>query len=153
MNFMLIKITIRRFFELLLVCVAISAVITLLGVFGLLTTRNRIFFGTLAGTIAFICINISMLRNCYFDLQGDRIYFLANISAYLIFAILSFAICFLCSNVVYAWLFSITKFARFTKAGLETHYSALIFHFIGFMTIFFSPIGMKPIIQLADDNE
>ena len=42
MNFILIKITIRRFFELMITCVLISAFITFLNIVDLLTTKSSL---------------------------------------------------------------------------------------------------------------
>lgn len=73
MNFILIKIAIRRFFELLLTSAMISIVITYLHVGEVLVTKASLFAALLAGITVFIFINVRMLRQCFFELRSNSL--------------------------------------------------------------------------------
>ena len=141
----------RRFTELFLSCTIISSIVTVLNILGFLSNKNDLLLGTLCGTAVFVCINVRMLRYYYFDLNGNIVYFVANIAAYLIFTAVCLLIYRFCSSAAYAWLFGITKFGRYTNAELETFRCALIFHGIGFLMNFLAPWGMKEILKLKHE--
>ena len=78
-------------------------------------------------------------------------YFLINISAYLLFAILSFVV-YAFSNEWFTWMFAITKFVRYSNAALATHYSALLFHLLGILMILFAPAKMNWVFESHDEG-
>ena len=153
MNSVTTKIIIRRFIELLLTCAVISSVMTILNLSEAVEGKTCLFMGLLLGTAVFIFVNVIMLRRCYFDLQSKYRYYTANIIAYILFVAVSFAVYFLCSNECYAWIFAITKFARYTNAELSTQHSALLFHGIGLLTVIFAPLGMSWVFMNEDDYD
>ena len=152
MNFSITRVIIRRVAEMLLICIIGSVIITSLNIADILYTRENLLFGTFTGIMTFILINLNMLRNCYFDLQNAKIYYLANITAYLIFTGIWFLIYHFCSNELYTWVFAMTKLGRYTNSGLDDFHAALAFHLLGIITVIFAPIGMNHIIEELIDN-
>lgn len=150
MNFILIKITIRRFFELMITCAVISAVITFLNIVNLLTTKSSLCIALLIGLAVFIFINVRMLRQCYFEFRSNVIYFLVNMSAYLFFAGVTIAVYYLGSKEGFTWLFAVTKFAKYWGFDINNLLSLFLFHIIGLLMVTFAPIGMQWIF--TDDN-
>lgn len=153
MDPILIKITVRRFFELLVTCSVISAFITLLNVAGVLITKNAVCVAMLAGIIMFVLLNVRMLRQCYFEMRSFLIYYSVNLTAYFLFAAVCFAVYFLTSNTCFTWLFAITKFVRFSNLELPTLSSAVLFHIIGVIMVIASPLGMKWIFMFDYDDD
>lgn len=155
---MFIKVAIRRFFELLILCVALSASLTFLNMAGVLATERSLRISLIIGVVVFMVLNTMMLKLCYFAMRNNLNYFAVNTFVYLLFTALSLAIHFLCSNNCYTWLFAITKFVKYSNFHFDTIQSALIFHSIGLLTIILSPIGMswvfkEPVIQNTDQAE
>lgn len=146
----LVKITIRRFFELMITCAIISAAVTFLNIFDVLTTKGSLCNALLIGLTAFVFVNVLMLRQCYFEFRSNVIYFLVNIPAYLFFAGVTIAVYYLCSKECFTWLFAITKFAKYSNLDINNRLSLFLFHIIGLLTVTFAPIGMSWIF--ADDD-
>ena len=143
MNKILIKITIRRFFELMITCAVISAVITCLNIGDILTTEGGLCIALLIGIAVFVLINVRMLRQCYFEFRSNIIYFLVNMSSYLFFAGVTIAVYYLCSKECFTWLFAVTKFAKYLGFDINNLLSLLLFHIIGLLMVTFAPIGMS----------
>lgn len=147
----LIFITIRRFFELLLTCVAISAGITGLYVSEVLVTQDALGAGLIIGLIVFVLVNIPMLRGCYFEFEDNSLYFQVNLTAYACFFATCFAVYHFGSNVWFTWMFAVTKFAKYSNLTVSTFGSALLFHAVGLMMVLFAPLGMSWVF-LQDDE-
>ena len=148
-----IRIAIRRFLELLVTCAVISTVITLLYAMNLLITDFSLRLALITGVVIFILSNVWMLRQCYFEMKSNLIYFLVNISAYLLFAAVCLIIYFLCSKYCFTWMFAITKFVRFSTLGFETFHSVLTFHALGLLMVLLAPIGMGWVFLYDEDEE
>ncbi len=139
-----ITIIIHRFLELFISNLIISSFITILYLIGVLGTRAGVCLALIAGTVVFFFLNVKMLRYYFYDLKKNtRLYYILNITAYLIFAFISFIIYVLGPSELYTWLFAITKLIKFTANGVATHYSALFFHSIGLALIFLIPLGNR----------
>ncbi len=152
MYFLLIKTIIQRFLEILLSCVIISAGVTTLNVTKLVTTNDALCLWLVIGIIVFVFINIELLRQRYFDWESNFLYFLINISAYILFAIVSIIIYF-CSNEYFTWMFALAKFVQYSNAEIATHYSLLLFHILGLLAVIFAPVGMKWVFEDNEDAE
>ncbi len=149
----MIKVIIRRFIELLVSCALFSVIAVFLNIIGLFTTKTAVFTLAFLGAVCWFSLNVFMLRHCYFDLCDRKIYYISNFVAYIIFGICT-VIVYLCfSNSVYGWIFAITKFFKYTNLSLSTVRSAALFHFLGGLMIWLSPIGMKWIFTLEEDEE
>ncbi len=147
MEFSYKRVVIRRFFELLITNFLISLLIIIANVGEILATKAELSKGLLIGTALFLFINVRMLRNCYFDLEGKSGYYLSNAIAYLLFALLSIFLYFFTTDEIYTWLFALTKFIRYTNFQVSTFISVCTFHIIGIFLIFIAPLGMAEIIN------
>lgn len=147
------RIIVRRFLELFFVNTAISAILTLLNIGKVLAGQNSVILGMFVGIAAFVTVNFRMLRHCYFDLRDSFLYYITNIAAYLLFAMLSALVYLVFSSEIYTWLFAMTKFLKYTNIALSVPYSAAVFHLIGFLVIFIAPIGMGWIFLYDDDDD
>lgn len=149
----MINVIIRRFLEMLITCALISAVAVVLNIMGLFTTRISVFILVLLGAILWFSLNVHMLRRCFFDLCDRKAYYISNFIAYAIFGICT-VIVYLCfQSAVYGWIFAITKLFKYTKFSITTAQSAAIFHLFGGLMILLSPIGMKWIFTLGEDEK
>ena len=133
----------RRFTETGLICILISLALTGLFVQEVAAdTMESCFVNLSLGAFLYWILNVFMLRRCYFDLKDKSLYYLVNYASYAAFIFFGICIYYIGNKEVYAWLFSITKFARYSGYGISTFTSAMIFHTIMLITIYLSPIGM-----------
>lgn len=138
-----IKILIHRLADLFITSLVLSALLTVLNRWGILNERQHLALALIIGSVIFFALNVKMLRGCYFVMSKHPVeYYLLNSLAYLLFAIVSFVVYRIFSEEVYVWFFAVTKFVRFTSNGVETVYSAILFHFLGFISVFFAPAGI-----------
>ena len=144
-------LTLQRLFELLVSAIVLSVVGVLLNITKIASTETilTIFLSILV--ILFAAINIFLMRNCFVAIADKRLFYVSNILAYIIFAAVTLVVYECASSRVYTWLFAITKFAHFNSLSISTSLSAAIFHIIGIICIFLSPIGLK--WALIDDME
>lgn len=137
------KIIFRRFTELFGLCIILSALITALYELGIIKTQNSLVLCSFLFVAIFIFINVRMMRWCYFDLVGTHGYYIGNYVAYLIFVGVNFIIYKELNDMIYTWMFAITKFAKYLGPELSTMDSALTFHIIMLMDVAVAPVGMK----------
>lgn len=141
----------RRVAELLLPCVALSFLITILNIKGLVLKRNSVVLMISALVIAFSIFNFTNLRKCYFDIRNKKLFFMLNFLSHAIFAGINFLVLMFANGVVYTWLFSITKGLKFLNVNLI--YSVLLFHLLQLICIVAAPIGMGWIFIENDEAE
>lgn len=125
----------------------LSVLIIISNVGGLLATKAELSLGLVIGTTIFLYINVRMLRNCYFDLDGKSEYYTLNAIAYLFFAMINMFSYFFVADKIYTWLFALTKFIRYTNFEISTFTSVCVFHTMGILLIFVAPLGMKEFID------
>lgn len=149
----LIKVSMRRFLELFVTCAGISAIITLFYQMGFFVSNGILRNVLLAGLAVFVLLNFDMLRAHYYNLENNYRYFLATISAQLVFAAVTFVACRFDSNVLFNWLFAVTKVAKHSNMGMNLFHSVLMFHAVGLLLIVLSPIGMFWLTKQETDDE
>ncbi len=139
---LLLRVTLRRFGELMVKCFLCSSIITAAFEFDIFPSEKPVMLTFLcAGALVFFIINIIKLRCCYFDLKGQKEYYCANFIAYFFFMLAGLITIYI-SNFAYTWVFGITKFLRFTESGPPKYLSAAIFHAVMLLAIICAPIGM-----------
>lgn len=151
------KVIIRRFLELLIPCVAFSAIAVALNVYLFNGSKLAPFIIAFIAAVIWFAINVYMLRCCYIGMQNKKDFFIANFIAYALFGLCT-VIVYLCfSKEVYSWVFAMTKFLRFTRlSDYFAHpivYSVAIFHLLGGLMICLAPIGMSWVFDTYDDEE
>ena len=143
---------IRRFTEMLLWTVFLSIISIFLNFSGIAGSQKMLMVCLSAGVVVFIGINLHMLKQCFFDLRDKKLYYFTNYIAYLFYAAVSIIIYAIGGNTVYAWIFAITKFMRYSSFGISTPLSALIFHLIMLLVIAVAPLGMNWIFTEDEDD-
>ena len=147
-----VRIVIRRFFELLILEVLLSAITTLLFVIkiitGLLTLIALAVF-----VIVFFGINVWQMRCCYFDMRDLKLHYLLNLVALLLFSLINIGISsFFGDQRWYTYLFALTKVFGMFVQSISSEVSAVIFNIICVVTVFLSPIGMTWIADMPAEN-
>ncbi len=136
----------RRFLELILSSLAMSALVTAFNLMKFLNTKPVVTIAITLAWIVFLIFNVLRMRDCYFDLNSTIVFFAANLIAYGLFAYVSLLI-FRWSNVAFAWFFGIAKMLQYSPLQMPTFGSLFFFHVIGGISIFVAPIGMKQFMK------
>lgn len=144
------KIIVCRVFELLSSSIILSLICIVLNFTKVIITFKTLTLCLSLAVVIFMIFNCRMMRECYFELRSKNLYYMVNISAYIIFVVITVLIKIIAGNGIFTWLFAITKFGIYNIYGISIAQSALIFHIIGIITIFLAPIGMDWIYN-ADD--
>ena len=148
----MIKIIIRRFLEMFFTCVLISVIAVVINITGLVAAMAPVFILSSLGALCWFVLNVYMLRNCYFELRDNKIYYISNYLAYAIFGICTVVIYRCCSSSVYGWIFAITKFMKYTNLGISTVEATAVFHLLAGVMILLAPIGMKWIFAVEEEE-
>ncbi len=134
--------TIRRLVQMLVINIVLSVLVTALNVTGLIKTQQLIFISTCAGVALSMIINLHFMRRLYYKLANKFEYYMSTYIAHLLFFVINLSVGVIFDNTVYAWLFSITKFARFSHLMMSSLTSAVIFNIVMLLSIHIAPIGM-----------
>lgn len=148
----MIKIIIRRFLEMFFTCVLISVIAVVINITGLIASMTPVFILASVGALCWFAINLYMLRNCYFELRDNKIYYISNYLAYAIFGVCTVVIYRCFSSSVYGWIFAITKFLKYTNLGISTVEATAVFHLLAGVMILLAPIGMKWIFTVEEEE-
>ena len=139
----IIDFTKIRIYYLFRNCIIISALISLLCVMGILPNGSRdIIIGVNVGAVLFIGLNFYHMRADFLKLADKKMYYISNLCAYAIFAAVNLLLCLSLPSALYTWFFAITKILRFSKFGLTSFQSALVFHGVMLCTVYFSTVGL-----------
>ena len=136
----IVLITIKRYFELFIASTIISTIISLLNLVGFFRSSSQLAMILTLGVVIFTYANYRMQRQSGIDIAGKTTYFLVNGVAYLTFIITSFVALWF-NNVVFTFLFAITKFLRYSNFNLSVIASFGIFHIIGIFNMIVAQIG------------
>ena len=147
----ILELIVRRTLHLLLGCIAISAVLALLCIWGYLPDASgKLLAGMCVGLVLYIAFNVKMMRRVYFLVRTKKIYFLVNLSAYFIFGLVNLCAYKLCSSYVFAWLFVLAKTFRYTNLGLSIPDAVVVFHIIMTLAMIFAPVGMEWLYEMDE---
>lgn len=148
-----LKVIAQRFVELMFTSVVLSVIAVILNITGAIKIETALFLVLLLFSLLFMCLNIKLMRLCYFDLMDRTVHYVSNLAAYLLFAAVGYAVYFFCSSEVYSWMFEITKFAKYSSLGADTPVSALLFHVVGIVSVLVAPIGMRWVFLYGKEDE
>lgn len=135
------RIAIRRFAELLLIEIILSALVTLLNIYGFLSTQQQLLTGLFVVSLIYVGINIFLMRNSFYFLRREWAYYISNYVAYFIFAAINLIMC-KAGGAIYTWLFAITKTFVYTRYEFSMFISACLCHVIMIVVIPLSTIGI-----------
>jgi len=145
-------VVLRRLRELMLSCFVLSLVATVLNVMNVIETAYGLMILLTLFSLFFWLVNVRQMRDCYYDIKGDRSYFKLNLIAYLLFICVN-ALFFLfvhftggeMSRYIYTVIFAITKVFKYLPPYINSNFlSAVVFHAIGIVMVFVSPTGTHP---------
>lgn len=132
----------NRFFHLVILSVVMS-VFAMLVTQGMGGSQDNMVAVTLMCAVVFVAINTAIMRDNMYTLIITRRYFKANFLAYFAYVLLGVIVYFIDpSNMLYTWMFMITKFLVYSALDWPTWLSAMIFHMIMIIAIFAAPIGL-----------
>ncbi len=134
--------TTLRLMQMLMVNAALSMIITSLNIIGLISTQRNMFFSTCVGVLLSAFMNIQLLRNLYYRLASKFKYYTSAYIAQILFFAVNVSAGAIFDNKIYAWVFSVTEFARFSHLMMEGLTSAIIFNIVMLLTIHLAPLGM-----------
>lgn len=138
----IVRISIQRFFELLIIEITLSVMSMLFNLSDLTKTQAGLVISMSLCVMVFIIINVMFLRECFLYLESRNAYYKANLIAYTAFVTISLVTYFFSGNVAHTWLFSITKFVAYSAQNVSGLASLIIFHLIMIATIFVAPWDM-----------
>lgn len=153
-----LEIVFQRIFELLLLSIGLSAICTVLNVFGVITLRYQVLLLLFFFSLFFLICNIISVKNSYFEFfHNIRLCYNINLTAYVIFGMINASVYLIFPKTVYTWMFSIMKFMRYSPFALSTVYSAVVFHFLNLLAILITPLVLKWIftdrIPISEEGE
>jgi hypothetical protein len=126
----------------LVVNAALSMIIMSLDVIGLISTQQHIFAFTCTGVALSAIINMQLLRDLYYKLASKFKYYASSYIAQILFFAINVSASVFFDDGAYAWVFSLTKFARFSHLMMDGLTSAIIFNIVMLLTIHLAPLGM-----------
>lgn len=134
-----------RFLSLMFMSMFFSTVATMLNLRGIvLTSQQTLMSGLAMMSLCFFIIDVVLMRRDYYILTHKRKYRMVSYISHGAFALVNLVMCrFFASSYAYAFVFSITKFARYTHYQFSPVVSALIFNAVLIAAIRFAPVGMK----------
>ena len=137
-----------RLGEMLTASIVMSALVCTLCVSGPMPVGSTQRDVTLAVLPAiYIVWNIVMLRRCYCILRSNEVYYIVNLCANSLLALVSICALFTFPRRLYSWAFLVTYFAGFLNVGISALVSVSLFHIIMLASIFLAPIGMGWVLE------
>lgn len=144
MGFSIKWVIIRRFVELIALEFFMSFIMTSLNIFEILTINEDLFLCLAMCVLIFLCVNLILLRKCFFDLRHDfTMYYVSNYAAYAIFGLINVLLCGIFPSEVHTWVIAIAKFLKYSSKSLSAIASVLFFLGLGIILILIAPLGMK----------
>lgn len=140
-------IVLRRLVELMLSCFILSLVATVLNLMNVIDTAYGLMILLGIFALFFWLVNVRQMRDCYYDIKGNKSYFKLNFIAYLLFMCVN-GLLFLfvyftggeLSRYVYTGIFAITKVFKYIPPYVNSNFlSGAVFHAVGIVLVFVSP--------------
>ena len=148
------KAMVRRFSEVLLCCMVLSAILTVFcsGMIMEVNSRKCLVWSSATVAIYFVA-NVVMLKSSCKKIRDTKRYFIAALVPYAVFALLTFVLFRYANKEFYTWFFSITKFAQFADLIRTTRTSIILFHLIMCVAIVIAPINVTYVWNADKYNE
>ena len=149
-----IHIIFRRTTEMLMGSILLSVLVCLMCITGVLPIDSaRRDVALIIVPVIYIILNIRMLRKAYWDLGNRGAYYIINLCAHALFALVSLSTLAFCPRETYSWLFIVTGFMRFSRIGISACISITLFHILAVSSIFLAPLGMNWIFEAQKEAE
>ena len=134
-------LVISRFLKFFVICALLSSLSTFLFTRGFIAADDRDLLLSLSAMVGiYIVINLFVFKRKLKRTRGSRKYYKTNYIAYSIFAGINLILCLLSLKtayiqVLYTWLFSITKFIKYSHLEIPNFISACAFHLLMYFTL------------------
>jgi len=138
----------RRYLELLIIEVLLSAAIALLHDSKLITEFSFFTIFVCTFFVIFLIVNVRQTRHCYFDLRNKPWHYTLNIISCILFAATTYAIYKFTPYEVYRMTMSLTNVFKYIYLPCPIPVSAMLFHATTFVVTILAPIGMDKIIEI-----
>lgn len=145
----------RRFNEMLLCSVLLSAILMLFDSAGVFPRNQLSYTAVLAvASVFYVGYIIKRLRRYYKRTKKRRNYYIKSYIAYGIFAVLSLAIYLIFGQTVFAWLFCVTMPFYYILYGVPLFAAILIYHAFMLVVILLAPhrIRFRELLYTIVDN-
>lgn len=129
--------------EMLFGCILPSVVVCALCISGAMPVESiQREMTLLIVPIAFLIWNFRLLRKCFIAFAGEKIYYIANILSYGIFAFINMCAYIFLPADLYTWIFVITRIGRYSNLGITSPVAISMFNCIVCASIFLAPVGL-----------
>ena len=149
MKEILLKI-LRRTIRLLVPTMIVSAIVTLLNVTGVLSTRMLVLIPLGIGALLVVYLAVRFSRNNYFKLRNLKLYYLVELVSFIIYTVALVGVYKFAGNIIFTWLFCVTKIASYIHPGIPGIYASLFFDFVIFISMMIAPVGMNFLIMYRE---
>ncbi len=143
-----------RFTKMLVSSVVMSSIACVLcdsGVLAYGTWQGNAILSALP--IIYIIWNFKSLSSCYFELSGDKTYYVINLIATAGFVLTSICSFLWLPRVSYSWLFLVTGLGSFLNFVVHSNTAILSFHVILTVSVFLAPIGLGWVKLAVQEEE
>ncbi len=148
-----IRIIIIRLLEMLLPCIAFSVLATGLNVIGLSITSKSIVVILLVSTVFYMMINSHCSKNLFFALGDKTQYRILSGICIAMLATIIYAVRHFAGNVIFVWLFAITKCFYFLSVKIPLIVSIVLFMAILLAVVMLAPSGMEYEVARSKPDE
>jgi len=134
------SIILKRFFELMIMCVLFSGSISILSMIKVIYSINKI---TIVCIVIYAIMNMLFMYLCYMFLMSKKLFYFYNYIAYFLFCVVTYIAFFIMDENLYSFFFGITDF--FGISNIKSFYVITAFHLIMLLIIGIIPFGIHRI--------
>jgi len=145
------QVVLRRTLELFGASVVLSVLAVLLNLSKVAFLPKNIIVILIIADLIFFIYHLSKLKDCYYEVHSNMIYYVSNYLAYGIFATVNLVLCAYNKTMISTFIFAVTKSFIYLSSDISTMESSIVFHVIMLFIIGLAPIGMSWIF-VANDN-
>lgn len=131
-------IIIRRIFEMMGTCAALSAAIKFLYNMGYLYSEKVFMVSVIGAILVFVVFNIYAMYSCAMFLMSKWHYYLFNYVAFAIFAACNYVCFIVLDRGLHTWLFGITR--NFYEKSIEAFFAMAVFNVVFFVIMTLVPL-------------
>ena len=144
-------VVLRRTLELFISSIILSALAVLLNISKVAFLPKNIIVILIAADLVFFIFHLSKLKDCYYEVHSNMIYYISNFLAYGIFATTSLVLCVHNKTMISTFLFAVCKSFIYLSPDISLMESSIVFHVVMAVIITLAPMGMGWIF-LANDS-
>ena len=133
----------KRFRDFLTLEVILSGIIFLLYNFGVMNNSDKSLGVIITFAIViYLAANVIKMRHSFYKLKNTGLFYAGTYVGYAFFMILNLIVGYFADSKIYDALFMLTELLACTPQGVSWLVSALLFHLVLLLVIFFAPVGL-----------